>query len=264
MSYKIDIGGYSDLVFRLTKDFNKISTDYKKVPSQIKYNIKFASENKGIERSARIAFFKSMSNSGFRKLAFDTRRINQDLERVPRANLQYWNRSQEFLDRETEIKINALNNLIEPLERIRSEYETYPEYFHSYARSLLDSVKRAVKIYNEEFDVFKPQIDYLEQLLNVRYHITLDDLQKEASNVLYEKILKKDEDLTKKGTYLKLKNSADSYSERSEPNVIIKDSNGDTQNSIINAIFGSSNFRNNGEKKIERTVTITIKDEVLE
>ncbi len=40
--------------------------------------------------------------------------------------------------------------------------------------------------------------------------------------------------------------------------------NDSTQNAIINAIFGNNNIRKDGEKTVERTITITIKDSVID
>ena len=73
--------------------------------------------------------------------------------------------------------------LLKPLDKIRDEYGHQPEYFQSYARTLHDSIKRAVKVDADELEIFKPQLDYLVQLIFARYRLNLEDLEKMSDYV---------------------------------------------------------------------------------
>ena len=81
---------------------------------------------------------------------------------------------------------------------------------------------------------------------------------------MYDQLIKRDEELIRRDAYIKVTNDE---SVKQSGLAIGKDGNGlnaSTQDSIINAIFGKQDLRRDGEKKVERTITITIKDEVVE
>lgn len=264
----LPLDGCANLISNLVDDFASSARNGSEMASKKVYKVQASVEPAMVKRAARAAAMRAMVPSeGLHKVAFDTRRINQETERVPRANLQYWNRSQQFLDEEAKNRIKALSKLIRPLEMIRDKYGHHPEYFHSYARSLHDSVKRAIKVDEEELDIFRPQIDYLEQLLFARYRLSLEDLEKKSANHVYDQLIKRDEDLIRRDAYLKVTSDGSEDSVKRSSLSMSKDGNGlnqTTQDSIINAIFGNKDLRRDGEKKVERTITITIKDEVVE
>lgn len=247
------MSGFISLAENLSKDFEIYSKENIKLPLKKTYKISYPEESFLIKSSARKAALKSIKSIGFNKVAFDTRRIDQENERNPRTNLQYWHRSQEFIDEESFKKINAFSRLTSILNKIKEDYGKHPEYFNSYARVLDESLNRIIKIKNNELDIFRPQLNYLEQLLFARYRLSLDNIEKYSEDKLYDTILKKDEDLAKNGKIISTNknNNQDGF-------------NKTTQENIINAIFGSSNMRPNGEKIVERTITITIRDEVKE
>jgi hypothetical protein len=173
--------------------------------------------------------------------------------------LQHYHRSEEFLNRDDEKKIEILARLIAPLNDIKNKFGADTDWHDSYARLLLDNLNKALIVKESELDVFRPQIEYLSQILDLRYRLSLDDIAKMSSEELSQVILKKDEKLLKKGSFLK------EMVKREPEKVVIKDGNGGiTQESIVNAIFGNNNIRRDGEKTVERTITITIKDTVLD
>jgi len=264
----LPLDGCANLISNLVDDFASSARNGSEMPSKKVYKVQASAEPGMVKRAARVAAMRCMMPSEeLRKVAFDTRRIDQETERVPRANLQYWNRSQQFLDEEAKNRIKALARLIKPLEMIRDKYGHHPEYFHSYARSLHDSVKRAIKVDDEELDIFRPQIDYLEQLLFARYRLSLEDLTKKSMAQVYDQLIKRDEELIRRDAYLKITNDAHDENVKQSAFSMSKDGDGlnaSTQESIINAIFGKQDLRRDGEKKVERTITITIKDEVVE
>lgn len=217
-----------------------------------------SSEPKSLTRQARISALASIKPNNFVKKAFDTRNIDQEKTRNPRENLQYWHRTDPFLDPEVEEKVKIFARLIEPLEDIKSQFGDQQDYFSSYSRVLYENVNRILRVKEADMDIFKPQINYLEQLLFNRYRLTEEDIKCFSKESLKERILLKDEDMVKRAKIVGVTSVA------KQEQTIVKDGRTDlTQQSIVNAIFGQQ-FRQPGEKTVERTITITIRDNVVE
>lgn len=249
----------------LSKDFLKFASGDHTIPAELTYSFKIDSEPVEIESFARKAALLELSKPTLKKVAFDTRHINQQTERNPRANLQYFHRSQEFLDTEDEEKMKVFAMLIEPLEEIKSQYQTEPEYFNSFARQLYDNVHNIFKL--AEINAFKPQLEYLSQILYLRYRLTPDMIKSASVPELKQTILKKDENLLKRATTAQLLQSV--RGDTAAPSIQVSsalksDGNASksTQESIVNAIFGMPLTRKEGEKTITRTITIQLTDKV--
>jgi hypothetical protein len=255
----LNLKGKINILTKLAEDFN-FSVESRVVPESIQYKVSDTREDLVVENSARVAFYRmALGATGLTKVAFDTRKFNSETERNPRAGLQHYHRSDEFLNRDDEKRIEILARLIAPLNDIKSKYGADTDWHDSYARVLLDNLNKALIVKESEVDVFRPQIEYLSQILDLRYRLSLDDIAKMSSEELSQVILKKDEKLLKKGSFLK------EMVKREPEKVVVKDGNGGiTQESIVNAIFGNNNIRRDGEKTVERTITITIKDTVLD
>jgi hypothetical protein len=255
----LNLKGKINILTKLAEDFN-FSVESRVVPESIQYKVSDTREDLVVENSARVAFYRmALGATGLTKVAFDTRKFNSETERNPRAGLQHYHRSDEFLNRDDEKRIEILARLIAPLNDIKSKFGTDTDWHDSYARVLLDNLNKALIVKESEVDVFRPQVEYLSQILDLRYRLSLDDIAKMSSEELSQVILKKDEKLLKKGSFLK------EMVKREPEKVVVKDGNGGiTQESIVNAIFGNNNIRRDGEKTVERTITITIKDTVLD
>jgi len=251
------LDGQSNLLGQIAKDFSDLSTQ-STIPSNLSYKVASRQESPQITQNARVAALGNYQTT-FVKRAFDTRRTNQDTERNPRTNLQYWNRSQEFIEEEDQRKVDIFAKLLSPLNDIKAEYGNQPEYLESYARKLHELVSRALRVEQDDQEYYRPQFDYLEQLLFNRYRLSMEELSLIKKADIKKMILKKDEDLKKRGQYLK--ETDDGLSKQSQQ-VLVKDGDGKTaQESLVNAIFGNNGFRRDGEKTVTRTITITIKDE---
>lgn len=255
----LNLKGKINILTKLAEDFS-FSVDNSIVPRSLEYKVEDTVEDSAVENVARTAFYNSaIKGSSLRKVAFDTRKFNSETERNPRAGLQHYHRSEEFLNRDDEKKIEILARLIAPLNDIKRKFGTDTDWHDSYARLLLDNLNKALIVKESELDIFRPQVEYLSQILDLRYRLSLDDIAKMSSEDLSQVILKKDEKLLKKGSFLK------EMVKREPEKVVVKDGNGGiTQDSIVNAIFGNNNIRRDGEKTVERTITITIKDTVLD
>jgi hypothetical protein len=224
---------------------------------------------------SRIVVGKSTS---FKKVAFDTRRIDQENTRNPRSNLQYWHRSQPFIDASDQGKINIFAKLAATLNDLKVEFGTRPDWHESYARVLNDAVQRALRIKQGDQDIDSSQLSYLEQLLNTRYRLTMDELSVISHDDLRKRILSKDENLLKRGVIFddSKKEAATTTSiehkfiellmAQAQANMqanLIKNNNAPvvSQESALASLFGGG-VRRDGERIVERTVTITIRDEV--
>jgi hypothetical protein len=297
MIKNIPLDGLASLLNKVANNYLSLSQDNKVIcENKQTYNIISRDESYSILSKARQAALESFASNKNQlvKIAFDTRRINQETDRNPRINLQYWNRSDEFISDEDQNKINILSKLVEPLNELKNKFGSEPDWHESYSRFLYDAVNRILRVKQADKEYFGPQMAYLEQLLDARYRLSLEKINKMATNELKDVILRKDETLQKKGLYLP------------EP-IIIKDSslpmnnvvNGDsnltnailiqnalsnlmqqnalmasaqkkdgeekiTPDNVSNAIFGQNTLRRSGEKEVERTITITIRDKVVE
>jgi predicted RNA-binding protein with RPS1 domain len=248
------------VISRLVDDFVHLAENGVSVPDRMTYKVISSENGGGIERSARLVAFATMDPQPITKFAFDTRRVDQESDRNPRKNLQYWHRSDQFVDENDEKTLKTFAKLAKVLKRMKNKLGTQPEWFESYARQLYDNVYRILRVKEADLDIFRPQINYLEQLVFARYRLTKENLEKFSEDKLEQCILAKDEDLIGRSNYLK----ETEPEEQVKPQGFSKDSNATTQESIVNAIFGGANMRRDGERTVERTITITIRDNVID
>lgn len=258
---KLPLDAKIQVISQFTDDFAKLSESGASVPEVKAYKIMSSEGGGSIGQVARLAAFTAMEPQPLTKLAFDTRRVDQENDRNPRKNLQYWHRTDQFIDENDEKTLKTFARLAKVLKRMKNKLGTQPEWFESYARQLYDNVYRILRVKEADSDIFRPQINYLEQLIFARYRLTMENIEKLSESKLEERILAKDEDLIGRSTYLK-------ETEPDEPAMtsqgFSKDSNNTTQESIVNAIFGGAGMRRDGERTVERTITITIRDNVID
>lgn len=229
------------------------------------------------------------------RFAFDTRRIKQEHEIIPRRNLQFWHRQDEFITGETQEKIDIFIKLNSVLQDIKDEFKTRPDWHDSYSRVLSDAIERVLRIKEADNEIDSAQLAYLEQLLDTRYRLGMDDIRKKSASSLRDIILRKDENLLKRGViyddykdkFEKLEsklmnainNSVSKHGDMqtngngSAPNVVnvypgttaepkASSSSSDGLNAVLGNLFGAG-LRRDGEKQVERTIVITIKDNVV-
>lgn len=285
--------GVVEIVNKLANDFNLFVNEADPIiPNELTYSI-VSSENE-VEKGIRKVAMEQLTQP-LVKLAFDTRRINQETDRNPRTNLQYWHRSDEFITQEQQKKINVFAKLYNILEDIKETYGSLKEWHESYVRVLYDNVSRTLRIKQADSDIFGPQLSYLEQLLYARYRLSLDQVESLEVESIADTLLSKDENLLKRGIFFDKNNlSKNSHNEpasleipqaksfvsktaptpvyASAPNsnnipeihnhiVIDGKTNQDSLNSLLSA---ATLVRKNDEKVIERTITIKIRDEVID
>lgn len=255
MTKQLNFKGKVNLLAKFADDFSKGL-----VQDCYVYSINDSDEDSQIQSTATIAALRSFLSPPITKIAFDTRKFNSETERNPRSNLQNYHSSAKMLEDEDIKKIEILSKLIDPIQEIKNMYEKDPDWQDSYSRILLDNLDKTLLINQKELDIFGPQLEYLMQILYLRYRLTQEDILSKTKDELKHIILSKDEKLLKKASVhqVLLQKQAPALSNNKQIN------NDSTQNAIINAIFGNNNIRKDGEKTVERTITITIKDSVID
>jgi hypothetical protein len=134
------------------------------------------------------------------KNAFDTRRIDQETEYNPRRGLQNYSRSDSFLSASMGDKLKKLAILRDVLLELKDKFGKEPEWQDSYSRILLSTLDKTLRINEEDGDFTDSQpgvgnVDYVEQLLHMRYRLSFDDLGRLDQQVIKQAILNKDEEL---------------------------------------------------------------------
>lgn len=214
------------------------------------------SKDEALSRSRALELRKSalkslISGHGFTKVAFDTRRIDQGTEIIPRRGLQNYQRSEAFLSEAMGEKLKYFAKLKNVLSSLQETFGREHEWQDSNARILLATLEKGLRTNYQDGDFTESQpgvgsLDYIEELLHVRYRLGFDDLRKMADSDLKKVILSKDENLIHKDVNRAL--------EITKHDVASK--NYDT---LMEKLFDGC--RASAENPdIERTITITIRD----
>lgn len=237
---------------------------------------------------------KALSSlNGIVKVAFDTRRINQETDYIPRRGLQNYHRSEPFVTEAMHDKLSIFAKLKAILDNLKAVFETYPEWQDSYVRVLLNSIERALRTHQKDGDYTESQpgvgsLDYLEELLYVRYRLTPDMVKSMSDANLAKLLLQKDDSLGQLG--LSLRKSPEPVEIATTatifPNLVSNAvpvrapveipyasvyannniSRGDviTKNydTLLDKLFGDVKASADN-KEVERTITITVKDKVV-
>ena len=189
---------------------------------------------------------------GFTKVAFDTRRIDQETEFNPRRGLQNYNRSQAFVSEAMSQKIRNFSRLRDILSSLKEVYGKTPEWQDSNARVLLTTLNHGLRTFIKDGDYTETQpatgsFNYIEELLHVRYRLTFDDLIKMGEDELKQVILSRDEELIHRDGGRDLAITKSNVSSQ-------------TYDSLLNKLFDVRASTDHPD--IERTVTITIRDTI--
>jgi len=193
-------------------------------------------------------FLLRKNAKSFVKVAFDSRRINQEEEYNPRRGLQNYNRSESFISQGMKEKVENLNKLRDVLGEIKSEYGRSRFWQDSNSRVLLGTLESGLRSNIGDGDYSDNQnsmgsINYIEQLLDVRYRISPDNLKILAAPDLKKIILSKDSELNEKNIIPISKS----------------DISGNSYDSLLNKLFdGIKATEENPD--IERIITISIRD----
>ena len=199
--------------------------------------------------------FNSLSKDGFKKVAFDTRRIDQETDFISRRGLQNYNRSEQFITQATANKIIILSKLHDIVNGLKDKYGTTPEWQDSKTRVLLNTLNSGLRIGINDGDYTATQpgvgnLEYIEELLDMRYRLRLENIDKMAEGDIRGIILSKDEELSRVGNNKTIE-------------ITNKDIATKSYDSLMEQLFGGVKASENN-KSVERTITITIKDSILD
>jgi hypothetical protein len=203
-------------------------------------------------RELRQAALETISSGqGFTKVAFDTRRIDQETEYNPRRGLQNYSRSEAFISEGLAQRVKNFAKLRNVLNGLKQVYGKEHEWQDSNARVLLTAIDKGLRtgIDDEDFAVNQPGVgsfDYLEELLNVRYRLGYDELTRLGETDLKNVILSKDEDLTRKDVRQALEITKTDVAKQGYDALMEK---------LFDGCRASAD-----QPDVERTVTITIRD----
>lgn len=200
----------------------------------------------------KVALASVESGQGLTKLAFDTRRIDQETDYNPRRGLQNYQRSEQFLSEGIAQRVKNFAKLRNALNKIKEAYGKEHEWQDSNARILLTAIDKGLRTGIDDGD-FGAQnqpgvgsFDYLEELMNVRYRLSYDDLIRMGEAELKNVILAKDEDLVRKDVKQALEITKTDVATKGYDSLIEK---------LLEGCKASAE-----NPDVERTITITIRD----
>jgi hypothetical protein len=191
------------------------------------------------------------------KQAFDTRRTNQYADYNPRGNLQYYHRSDPFITKPIAKSIKTFFKLKTAVDSIKDDFVGDPDWFESYARIISAALDRTLRIEQQDGDWAQPQMDYLKELLYLRYRIREEDVEKLGEKELRTIILDRDEKLLHKQIYASYNNGGLMKKSAPEPNVA------SVNDVLIDKLFGGVKATAD-TKDVTRSVTITINDKIAD
>ncbi len=131
-------------------------------------------------------------------------------------------------------------------------------WLDSYARILSCALDRTLRIDQKDFDFFKPQLDYLDELLYLRYRLKQDDIIRLNEKEIRTIILDKDERLMYKGIYANYNLGGINKNSNNDVGKIIRG-----PDSLADKLFGDVKASQEN-KNVQRSVTITINDQILD
>lgn len=206
-------------------------------------------------REFRVEMLQSLIKAPLVKNAFDTRRTNQYVDFNPRRNLQHYHRSEAFITKDSSEKIKNLFKLKTTVDSIKDDFISDPEWLDSYCRILCNALDRTLRIEQKDMDFFRPQMDYLEELLYLRYRLKEDDIARLGEKELRNIILDRDEKLLHKQIY-------SNYNDRRLLKQNTFSYHTSRQDNLIDTLFGNVKA-NNKNKEVKRSIIITINDKIM-
>lgn len=222
------------------------------------YSIIASSLEEHDSRKESIALRKLAFQKAFNplvKIAFDSRRINQETDYIARRGLQNYNRSDAFISEATASKLKCLKELKLALLDLKQDYGKNKGWQDSYCRVLLDTVNKALRTEQKDGDYTDSQpgvgsLDYIEEMLHVRYRLDLLNIADLSAKDLRDKLLSKDKELEDSDI-----NSAEFRVERSSVG-------NETYDTLIEKLFGGVKATKENPN-VERSITITINDKFI-
>jgi hypothetical protein len=208
-------------------------------------------------RAFRAQILASLIPAQIEKRAFDSRRTNQYTDYNPRRSVQYYHRSDAFITKPLAETIKTFFKLKTAADSIKEDFTGDPDWFDSYARILCASLDRTLRVDQQDGDFFQPQMDYVKELLYLRYRLREEDVEKLGEKDLRNIILDRDEKLLHKQIYAAYNNGGLMKKGNPAPDMI------KTQDTLMEKLFGEVKATAEN-KEVSRSVTITINDKIVD
>lgn len=224
----------------------------KEILAQIN-EIKINAEKRKESAAFRANALKNTNNTLI-KNAFDTRFINQETDFISRRGLQNYNRSEQFISEGVSFKLKLFKKLKECLDDIYDQYGKEPEWQDSYCRILKNTLDKALRVdqNDQEFSTTQPSVgnlEYITELLYVRYRIDINLLKEKNKEDIKSIILKKDEELIK----------TNAKQSKVTKHDVSNNSHYDFLEKLLSGLKADKD-----NKSVQRSITITVKDEYLD
>lgn len=203
-------------------------------------------------------------NPSLTKVAFDTRHINQEIEYNPRRGLQYYHRSEGFVKKDTAAAVNTFIKLKAAVDELKVQYLGSPEWLDSNCRVLSGSLDRILRVAQGDQEFFEPQLNYLEELMDVRYRLNLNDIERLDNNQIKSAILSKDEKLSNAvltNNYANITNKPNLYSSSvavAPQSIQVSGGVDQLVKEILSSVKASAD-----NNEVERSITISVKDKIV-
>lgn len=215
-------------------------------------------------RFRRKLFDKLANSCTLKKVAFDTRRVDQKNTYIPRNSLQHYHRSEDFVTNAMMDKIKSFGRLKNLLDNLKMKFGSMDEWHNSYCRFLLNSLDNALRTFQKDGDYTFNQpgvgnFAYLDQLLYARYRLDSNNLTVLTDNQIIEALTKKDGFINNF-----IPHNLETIS--SEKNDVLKQSEqiikpNHNYDSIIGKMFEDVKASKDNPD-IERSVVITVKEKI--
>lgn len=163
-------------------------------------------EDRAEARELRINALQSIVEPVLVKCAFDTRRTNQETYFNPRRNLQQYHRSDPFISEGAADQLKVFFKLKTAVDQIKDDFIGDSDWLDSYARILSTALDKTLRVEQKDMDFFQPQLDYLNEMLYLRYRLKQEDIEKMSEKELRSVVLGKDEKLVYKQLYSQYSN----------------------------------------------------------
>ncbi len=157
------------------------------------------------DRAANARIRKAYLQPNLIKVAFDTRRTNQNTDVNPRQNLQYYQRSEPYINEKTADQVKLLFKVKAAVDDIREEFIGEPDWLNSHTRILCNAIDETLRVNQNDFDYSERQLDYISELLYVRYRLQAEDITSATPTFLRQTFLNKDEILLRRGLFTNYK-----------------------------------------------------------
>jgi len=198
------------------------------------------------------------------KQAFDTRLIDQQTELNPRRNLQYYNKSENFITEEIHQKINNLFKVKRAADQIKEKYIGEPDWLDSNTRILCNSLDQILRTEQKDFNFAESQLNYINDLLSIRYKLNKEDLESLNEKKIESILFQKDDKLSKLGLIKNYKNiykpiKQEPYKVEAANEFLKVAPKYENQDDLMNVLFGGVKA-NEKNKNVKRSVNITITD----